>query len=139
MTARALRLRRDRPDLFTSYTPLHADGPAADHVVAFDRGGAVTVVTRLPYGLARRGGWAETTLTLPDRSVRRVADLLAGAPAASWPAHVMSSVVTRLPYGLARRGGWAETTLTLPDRSVRRVADLLAGAPAAVLTPEDMT
>ena len=32
--------------------PLLADGPAAEHVLAFDRGGAVTVVTRLPLGLA---------------------------------------------------------------------------------------
>ena len=61
----ALRLRRDRPELFTSYTPLRAEGPAADHVLAFDRGGAVTVVTRLPLGLAAKGGWGETTLALP--------------------------------------------------------------------------
>ena len=48
----ALRLRRDRPELFTGYTPLTAAGPAADHLVAFDRGGAITVATRLPVGLA---------------------------------------------------------------------------------------
>ena len=35
-------------------------GAAADHVLAFDRGGAVTVVTRLPVGLAARGGWGDT-------------------------------------------------------------------------------
>ncbi|MFD0821715.1 hypothetical protein ACFQ0D_26155, partial [Micromonospora zhanjiangensis] len=35
------------------------------HVVAFDRGGAVTVATRLPVGLARRGGWGDTVLSLP--------------------------------------------------------------------------
>ena len=35
-------------------------GPAADHVLAFDRGGAVTVATRLPVGLAARGGWGDT-------------------------------------------------------------------------------
>ncbi len=51
ITQLALRLRRDRPDLFTGYTALHAEGPAQDHVLAFDRGGAVTVVTRLPVGL----------------------------------------------------------------------------------------
>jgi (1->4)-alpha-D-glucan 1-alpha-D-glucosylmutase len=81
LTARALRLRRDRPELFTSYTPLEALGPAADHVLAFDRGGAVTVVTRLPLGLARKGGWGDTVLTLPD-GPRRVAELLADGPAA---------------------------------------------------------
>ena len=42
--------------------PCSASGPAADHVLAFDRGGAVTVVTRLPVGLERRGGWGDTTL-----------------------------------------------------------------------------
>jgi (1->4)-alpha-D-glucan 1-alpha-D-glucosylmutase len=81
LTARALRLRRDRPELFTSYTPLRADGEAAEHVLAFDRGGAVTVVTRLPLGLVRRGGWGETTLELLDGTDRRVAELLGGAPA----------------------------------------------------------
>jgi len=81
LTARGLRLRRDRPELFTTYRPLRAEGAAADHVVAFDRGGAVTVATRLPYGLAGKGGWGDTTLTLPDGSAPRVADLLGPAPA----------------------------------------------------------
>jgi (1->4)-alpha-D-glucan 1-alpha-D-glucosylmutase len=81
LTARALRLRRDRPDLFTSYTPLVAVGAAAEHVLAFDRGGAVAVATRLPLGLAARGGWGDTSLTLRGER-RRVADLLGGAPAA---------------------------------------------------------
>ena len=61
----ALRLRRDRPDLFARYDPLPAAGPAAEHVLAFDRGGAVTVVTRLPLGLERAGGWRDTRLDLP--------------------------------------------------------------------------
>ncbi len=64
VTAAALRLRRDRPELFTTYTAVSASGPAADHVLAFDRGGAVTVVTRLPLGLEARGGWGDTTLSL---------------------------------------------------------------------------
>jgi (1->4)-alpha-D-glucan 1-alpha-D-glucosylmutase len=82
LTARALRLRRDRPELFTSYTPLHAEGPAAEHVLAFDRGGAVTVVTRLPRGLAARGGWGDTTLGLPDGTVRPVGELFRDGPVA---------------------------------------------------------
>jgi (1->4)-alpha-D-glucan 1-alpha-D-glucosylmutase len=82
ITARALRLRRDRPELFTSYTPLVAEGSAADHVLAFDRGGAVTVVTRLPRGLAARGGWGDTSLRLPDGTVRPVAELLGDDPVA---------------------------------------------------------
>jgi (1->4)-alpha-D-glucan 1-alpha-D-glucosylmutase len=64
LTAAGLRLRRDRPELFAAYAPLAAEGPAADHVLAFDRGGAVTAVTRLPVGLARTG-WGDTVLRLP--------------------------------------------------------------------------
>ncbi|MFI5839137.1 malto-oligosyltrehalose synthase [Catenuloplanes sp. NPDC051500] len=67
VTSRTLRARRDRSDLFTGYTPLEIEGPAAAHAIAFDRGGACVVATRLPMGLARQGGWGETTLKLPDR------------------------------------------------------------------------
>lgn len=69
VTTRALRLRRDRPGLFTRYLEVAAVGEAAHHVVAFDRGGAVTVATRLPVGLERRGGWGDTQLLLPGRPV----------------------------------------------------------------------
>jgi (1->4)-alpha-D-glucan 1-alpha-D-glucosylmutase len=49
-----------------AYEPLSARGPAADHVVAFSRGGQVVpVVPRLVVGLAAAGGWAGTTLALP--------------------------------------------------------------------------
>ena len=67
VTSRALRLRRDHPDWFAGgYEPLMATGAAAGHAVAFARGGrAVTVATRLPGGLRRRGGWGETALPLP--------------------------------------------------------------------------
>jgi (1->4)-alpha-D-glucan 1-alpha-D-glucosylmutase len=79
VTSRTLRLRRDHPDWFAgSYAPLTAAGPAAGHVVAFARGGsAVTVATRLPAGLRRRGGWAGTALTLPASSPPWV-DVLTG-------------------------------------------------------------
>lgn len=78
VTHRALILRRDRPELFTTYTPLAASGRAAEHVLAFDRGGAVTVATRLPAGLEADGGWGDTRLDLPPGAWR---DLLTGAPA----------------------------------------------------------
>ncbi|HEY4992410.1 MAG TPA: malto-oligosyltrehalose synthase, partial [Nakamurella sp.] len=65
VTSRALRLRRDRPELFTGYSPVGAAGPAAEHVFSFDRGGALTVATRLPAGLAAAGGWRRTTLDVP--------------------------------------------------------------------------
>ena len=91
VTSVALRLRRDRPELFSSYAAVPAIGVAADHVLAFDRGGAVTVVTRLPVGLARRGGWGDTVLeldgswrdVLTDRVVgRRLDDVLRDLPVA---------------------------------------------------------
>jgi (1->4)-alpha-D-glucan 1-alpha-D-glucosylmutase len=62
VTSRALRLRRDRPELFTRYTPMTVVGAASDHAIAFDRGGALTVATRLPLGLLVRGGWGDTIL-----------------------------------------------------------------------------
>ena len=34
MTSRALRLRRDRPELFQGYTPVTATGAAAGHLLA---------------------------------------------------------------------------------------------------------
>jgi (1->4)-alpha-D-glucan 1-alpha-D-glucosylmutase len=75
VVSRALRLRRDHPELFTRYLPLEASGTAADHVLAFDRGGAVTVATRLPLGLEAVGGWADTLLhAVPTERV----DLLTG-------------------------------------------------------------
>lgn len=64
IVSRALRLRRDRPELFTGYRAIHAHGPSAQHAVAFDRGGAITVATRLPVALDRAGGWADTVLPL---------------------------------------------------------------------------
>jgi len=66
VTCSALTLRRERPELFTSYAPVAASGSAAGHVVAYDRGGAISVVTRLPVGLAAAGGWGDTTLDLPE-------------------------------------------------------------------------
>ncbi|MCT9819159.1 malto-oligosyltrehalose synthase [Microbacterium sp. W1N] len=61
IVARTLRLRRDRPELFTRYTPMTVAGAAADHAVAFDRGGAVAIATRLPVCLAGHG-WGDTVL-----------------------------------------------------------------------------
>ena len=69
VTSRALRLRRDHPQLFSRYGPLPALGSAAGHVVAFDSGDAVTIATRLPLGLARAGGWGDTSIILAGRSV----------------------------------------------------------------------
>ena len=72
VVSRALRARRDHPELFTSYTPLVIDGPMQKHLVAFDRGGAITLATRLPVGLSAAGGWGDTTLLLPPGRYRDV-------------------------------------------------------------------
>jgi (1->4)-alpha-D-glucan 1-alpha-D-glucosylmutase len=64
----ALRLRRDRPGTFSDggYTPLLAEGSAAEHLVAFQRGeDVVTAVTRHSVRLAEKG-WGDTVLTLPS-------------------------------------------------------------------------
>ncbi|WP_448389434.1 malto-oligosyltrehalose synthase [Microbacterium aurum] len=66
VTSRTLRLRRDRPDLFTRYTPLEAVGAASAHAIGFDRGGAIAVATRLPVGLAAAGGWRDTAVLVPS-------------------------------------------------------------------------
>jgi (1->4)-alpha-D-glucan 1-alpha-D-glucosylmutase len=93
LTQRALRLRRDRPELFTTYAPVGVEGEAAEHAIAYSRGGVVVVATRLPVGLAARGGWGETRLQLAEGRWRdaltgteagsaRLADLLATYPVA---------------------------------------------------------
>ncbi len=79
VTSRTLRLRRSRPEWFgpgSRHEPVAARGPAADHVVAFARGEAVVVATRLPVGLERRGGWTGTTLDVGSVGWR---DVLTGA------------------------------------------------------------
>ncbi|HWH27165.1 MAG TPA: malto-oligosyltrehalose synthase [Pseudolysinimonas sp.] len=70
VVTRALRARRDRGHLFTSYMPLPAFGGAADHLIAVDRGGALVLATRLPIGLAARGGWGDTIVHLPAGPLR---------------------------------------------------------------------
>ncbi|CAN5298481.1 hypothetical protein BH11ACT3_BH11ACT3_13750 [soil metagenome] len=95
VVSRALRARRDGPELFDRYIPLPAIGDAADHLVAVDRGGAIVLATRLPVGLARDGGWGDTIVILPakpltdaltgtvfDGGETRVGDLLATYPVA---------------------------------------------------------
>ena len=98
VTSRALWLRRDHPEWFAGgYTPLAAEGPAAEHAVAFLRGEhAVTVATRLPAGLRRRGGWTDTVLPLPDLHWR---DVLTGTRHAGLRP-LLSEVMWRLPVAL---------------------------------------
>jgi len=99
VTSRALRLRRAHPDWFAGgYQPLTARGPAAEHVLAFARGGAaVTVATRLPAGLRQRGGWAGTALAMPPSAAWQ--DVLTGTvhPGREVP---LEQLTRRLPVAL---------------------------------------
>jgi malto-oligosyltrehalose synthase len=103
VTSRALRLRRARPEWFAGdYEPLAASGPAAAHAVAFRRGGqAVTVATRLPVSLRRRGGWQDTALPLPDGAW---ADLMTGTVHRG-RAIPMTELTGQLPVALLVREG----------------------------------
>ncbi len=67
ITSRALRLRGEHPDWFASgYEPLAAEGPAADHALAFRRGGVITVVPPgCPPGYPAAAAGAHTHLPLP--------------------------------------------------------------------------
>lgn len=104
VTSRALRLRRDRPELFTDYAPLAASGPAADHLVAFDRGGAITLATRLPVGLAARGGWGDTVV---DVGSAPVVDVITGRHIDGGELRV-ADVLDRYPVALlVEEGGLA--------------------------------
>ena len=113
----ALTLRRDRPELFSTYEPVRVVGEAAEHAVAFSRGGVITVATRLPVGLAARGGWGDTRLELPPGTWR---DALTdgGLEARSARNSTTESVATSL-----------ETTVPLRD--------LLSTYPVALLVKEE--
>jgi (1->4)-alpha-D-glucan 1-alpha-D-glucosylmutase len=100
VVSRTLRLRRDSPELFTGYEPVPATGSAADCAVAFDRGGAVTVATRLPVRLAAEG-WGDTAVALPTGAWR---DVLTGTRAVSDAGGVrLAELLDRLPVALLVR------------------------------------
>jgi (1->4)-alpha-D-glucan 1-alpha-D-glucosylmutase len=106
VVSRTLRARRDHPEWFAGYAPVEVTGEAAGHVVAFHRGGpdadgAVTVATRLPAGLAERGGWGDTALRLPTGAWR---DLLTGERLVSDVAGIpLDRLLARLPVALLAR------------------------------------
>lgn len=98
VTSRVLRLRRDRPELFTGYAPVPAHGPAAGHLLGFDTGGAIAVATRLSRRLEEDGGWRGTVVVLPYPCI----DLLTGRahPAAAIP---MAGLLADFPVALLVR------------------------------------
>ena len=100
VTSRVLRARRDHPEWFAGYDPVQVTGSAAEHLVAYDRGGVVVVATRLPVGLAA-DGWGDTALQLPNGAWR---DLLTGERIVSDVAGVAADgLLTRLPVALLVR------------------------------------
>lgn len=106
VTSRALRLRRDRPELFDRYMPVPAVGDAEDHVVAVDRGGAVAVATRLPIGLERVGGWGETAVLLPTGAYD---DVLTGRRIAGGEVR-LAELLDRYPVALLVRATDTDST-----------------------------
>jgi (1->4)-alpha-D-glucan 1-alpha-D-glucosylmutase len=97
VVSRTLRARRDSPERFAGYEPVAVTGSAADHAVAFDRGGVVPVATRLPVRLAAQG-WGDTALQLPSGAWR---DLLTGGRAVSDAGGLpVEQLLTRLPVAL---------------------------------------
>lgn len=68
ITSRTLHARREAVAKggLTDYRPLYAAGPAAQHLIGFDRGPLVAIATRLPIGLSAGGDWGDTTIELPD-------------------------------------------------------------------------
>lgn len=71
LTARALRLRRERPGWFVGPTATYAAlDTGTDHLVGFARGdeagpGALVLATRLYRGVADAGGWHGHSVALP--------------------------------------------------------------------------
>ena len=99
LVATALRARRDRPERFAEYVALTATGAAGGHLIAYDRGGAITLATRLPVGLAAAGGWGDTAVALPAGTW---VDALTGAEHAG-PTLALGSALATYPVGLLLR------------------------------------
>jgi (1->4)-alpha-D-glucan 1-alpha-D-glucosylmutase len=99
VTATAARLRRNRPGLVGApYRRLDVTGDAAGHAVAFARGeDVVSIATRLPVGLARRGGWGDTRIELPRAGWH---DLLTGRDVVSGS---LDELLNTLPVALIAR------------------------------------
>ncbi|MER6942793.1 malto-oligosyltrehalose synthase [Nonomuraea sp. NPDC000554] len=146
VTTQALRLRR-RLDPAAPYTPLRAEGEAAEHVIAFrrdraaargvpSRPHAIAVATRLPVGLARRGLRADVmeVAELEADLVVSGAGSRAGTLVGPDNAVTVEAVTVEAGEIGGHRGnelgerevrlGWRGTTLTLPAGTWR---DLLTG------------
>ena len=117
-------LRRERPELFTPTRRCTAPAPAAGHVLAFDRGGAITVATRLPVGLAAAAAGATRTAR-PARG-----PLARRCSPASTPTAGSRELLAVHPVALLVRkdAGTRETALTTSGRRDRERVRLTVAA-----------
>ena len=106
VTARTLRLRRERPGAFlagSAHTPLAATSP---HLVAYARGresrpDVLVLATRLAGHLNDAGGWGETSVILPEGEWR---DLFSGRTTPGGPVAVRTVLAAGgLPVALLTR------------------------------------
>ena len=101
------RLRRARPEWFVGRTSTYAPVPTTTgNVIAFSRGNrsealprVVTVATRLPVAVERRGGWGENAVALPEGSW---GDELTGATFTGGSVR-LASLLADLPVALLTR------------------------------------
>ena len=101
VVSRVLRARRDNPEWFAGYEPVEVTGSAADHVVAFDRGGVVAVATRLPVGLAARRLGRHRAAAAQRRRGATCSPASGSSPTSpAWP---RTSLLARLPVALLVR------------------------------------
>jgi (1->4)-alpha-D-glucan 1-alpha-D-glucosylmutase len=121
LTWRALRFRRERPDLFQhgAYLPLTAAGSLEEHLIAFarelDDEQVVVAVPRLTARLLeeapdsahagrlrfRAGAWDDTALLLPGRPGQRYRDIFTGntVETVEAPAGTLRGARSTLPVG----------------------------------------
>ncbi len=111
----SLALRNAHPDLFASgdYVPLAADGPLAEHIVAFARvraaGAVIAVAPRLALGLLESEAvplippedWHGTRIVLPQSlQSRNWRDAFAGATLAAEASIAVEEILTPFPVAL---------------------------------------
>ena len=111
IVAAALRLRRDRSASFTDggYTPVGAEGPAADHLVAFLRGDDVLTAVSRHTVLLSETGWGDTTVALPDG---QWTDRISGA---RFSGRVLAvELFAELPVALLERTRWLNSRCGRP-------------------------
>jgi (1->4)-alpha-D-glucan 1-alpha-D-glucosylmutase len=103
LTRQALRVRRERPDLFGpegTYSPVWASGTHNHRVLAFERGGQCLVVAPLRI-LRTAGRWEDTALELP---VGKWRNILTGDELAGGDKHPIAELLRRFPVALLVRG-----------------------------------